>query len=119
MAPRKGCQMHTARWFAIYIVAGLLGVAALACGGGGKSSSGSSAAGSTAPAGAAQGAVNVLGIWGSTELDAFNAMVKNWNGQVNFTGSRDITSLLTTRVQGGSPPDVAIPAEVGLFKQFV
>src|SRR5205814_10281902 len=98
MAPRKGCHMHTARWFAIYVLAGLLGVAAMACGGGGKSSSGSSAAGSSAPqAGANQGTVNVLGIWGSTELDAFNAMVKPWSGQVNFTGTRDITSLLTTR----------------------
>src|SRR5438093_6761698 len=33
--------------------------------------------------------------------------------------NREIASLLTARVQGGSPPDVAIPAEVGLFKQFV
>ena len=45
-------------------------------------------------------------------------MVKPWGGKVDFTGTRDITSLLTTRVEGGSPPDVAIPAEVGLFQQF-
>ena len=37
---------------------------------------------------------------------------------MNFTGSREITSLLTTRVQGGNPPDVALPAEIGLFQKF-
>ena len=37
---------------------------------------------------------------------------------MNFTGSREITSLLTTRVEGGNPPDVALPAEIGLFQRF-
>ncbi len=40
-------------------------------------------------------------------------------GRVNFTGTRDLTAILTTRVEGNSPPNIAIPAEVGLFKQFV
>lgn len=69
------------------------------------------------------GAVSVLGIWGSTELDSFNAMVAPWQqqtgGNMQFTGSRSITSDLTLRVQGGNPPDIAIPAETGLFQQFV
>ncbi|HEY7268753.1 MAG TPA: ABC transporter substrate-binding protein, partial [Dehalococcoidia bacterium] len=69
-------------------------------------------------AGADQGSVNVLGIWGGSELDSFNAMVAGWNGKVNFTGSREITSLLSTRVEGGNPPDVALPAEIGLFQRF-
>jgi alpha-glucoside transport system substrate-binding protein len=73
---------------------------------------------STAGAGGDQGTVSVLGLWGSTELDAFNKMVAGWPGTVDFTGTRSITSILTTRVEGGSPPDVAIPAEVGLFQQF-
>ena len=68
------------------------------------------------------GAVNVLGIWGDGEHDSFNAMVAPWQqqtgGSVNFTGSRNITSDLTLRVQGGNPPDIAIPAETGLFQQF-
>ncbi|MDP2949942.1 MAG: ABC transporter substrate-binding protein [Chloroflexota bacterium] len=68
------------------------------------------------------GSVSVLGIWGSEELDSFNAMVAPWQqqtgGSVQFTGSRSITSELTLRVQGGNPPDVAIPAETGLFQQF-
>jgi alpha-glucoside transport system substrate-binding protein len=68
------------------------------------------------------GAVDVLGIWGSDELGKFEAMVQPWQskngGKVNFTGSRDITALLTSRVQGGNPPDIAIPAETGLFQRF-
>ena len=68
------------------------------------------------------GAVSVLGIWGSTELDSFNAMVAPWQqqtgGNMQFTGTRSITSDLTLRVQGGNPPDIAIPAEIGLFQQF-
>jgi ABC-type glycerol-3-phosphate transport system substrate-binding protein len=39
-------------------------------------------------------------------------------GSVQFTGTRDITSQLTLRVQGGNPPDIALPAETGLFQQF-
>ena len=35
-----------------------------------------------------------------------------------FIGDREITALLNTRVEGGNPPDVALPAEVGLFQKF-
>jgi alpha-glucoside transport system substrate-binding protein len=49
-------------------------------------------------------------------------MVAPWQedtgGSMNFTGTRDITAILTTRVEGGDPPDVAIPAEIGLFQRF-
>jgi alpha-glucoside transport system substrate-binding protein len=68
------------------------------------------------------GSVDVLGIWGDEELVSFEAMVAPWEtdtgGDMAFTGTRDITTVLTTRVEGGNPPDVAIPAEVGRFQQF-
>jgi alpha-glucoside transport system substrate-binding protein len=92
----------------------LLAGALIACGGSDDKPSSSSQSSS----GADTGTVNVLGIWGSSELDSFNAMVAGWNGKVNFTGTREITSLLTTRVAGGNPPDVALPAEIGLFQKF-
>ncbi|MFQ6019644.1 MAG: hypothetical protein ACE5KW_02700, partial [Dehalococcoidia bacterium] len=52
--------------------------------------------------------VDVLGIWGGDpELPSFRAMVAPWEtdtgASVDFTGSREITSLLTTRVEGGDP----------------
>jgi alpha-glucoside transport system substrate-binding protein len=80
------------------------GVAFVACGGGGGPK------------------VDVLGIWGDEELVSFQAMVAPWESdtgnKMNFTGTRDITAVLTTRVEGGNPPDIAIPAEIGRFQQF-
>jgi alpha-glucoside transport system substrate-binding protein len=67
------------------------------------------------------GDVSVMGIWGAEELTNFDAMKKPWEdrgGSVEFTGTRNITADLTVRVEGGNPPDVAIPAEVGLFEDF-
>ncbi len=67
------------------------------------------------------GEVDVMGIWGGEELTQFEAMNREWTGRggkVNFTGTRNITADLTVRVEGGNPPDIAIPAEVGLFQQF-
>jgi alpha-glucoside transport system substrate-binding protein len=66
--------------------------------------------------------VDVLGVWGSDELPKFEAMARPWEtetgAEMQFTGTRDTTALLTTRVEGGSPPDIAIPAEIGLFQDF-
>lgn len=66
--------------------------------------------------------VDVLGIWGDTELEAFEAMYEPWqeenDASVNFTGTREITSQLVQRVEGNNPPDIALPAEIGLFQQF-
>src|SRR5918992_6294327 len=93
------------------LLAGLLG---MACGGDDDETA--------APGAGRMGDVDVLGIWGSEELTKFEAMTQPWEtkngGNVNFTGTRDITPLLTTRVEGGNPPDIAIPAEVGLFRRF-
>ena len=68
------------------------------------------------------GTVDVLGIWGDDELISFEALVQPWidstGGDMAFTGTREITAQLTTRVEGNNPPDVAIPAEIGLFQDF-
>jgi alpha-glucoside transport system substrate-binding protein len=68
------------------------------------------------------GSVEVLGVWGSSELDSFNAMVAPWEqqtgGKMNFTGTRDLTAILTTRIQAGNPPDIAILPNPGLMKQY-
>jgi alpha-glucoside transport system substrate-binding protein len=74
------------------------------------------------PAPSALGDVDVLGIWGGAELESFQALVAPWEadagGEMDFIGTRDITAQLTLNVEGGTPPDVALPAEVGLFQQF-
>jgi alpha-glucoside transport system substrate-binding protein len=101
----------------------LLGFAS-ACGdddeGGGDGATTAPAEGS--PADLTGETVRALGIWGSEEQADFEAMVQPWKddtgAQVEFTGSRDINSLLTTQVAGGDPPDVALPASLGIFKDL-
>src|SRR5207237_6482656 len=57
------------------------------------------------------GRVSVIGSWGGSEQESFLAMVKPFEDQtgvtVEYEGTRDLNAILTTRVQGGNPPDVA------------
>lgn len=57
------------------------------------------------------GTVSVLAVWGGSELDNFLAMVAPFEERtgvtVEFEGTRDLAAVLTTRVQGGNPPDLA------------
>ena len=68
------------------------------------------------------GTVEVLGVWSGEELDSFNAMVAPWQqqtgGKVEFTGTRDLPAVLNTRVQSGTPPDIAILPNPGQMNQF-
>jgi alpha-glucoside transport system substrate-binding protein len=57
------------------------------------------------------GTVSVLAVWGDEELDNFLAMVAPFEERtgisVEFEGTRDLNAVLTTRIQGGNPPDLA------------
>lgn len=68
------------------------------------------------------GTVTVLGVWGGSELDSFTAMVKPLEDQsgvkVAFEGTRDLNAVLTTRIQGGNPPDVAVLPGPGQMAEF-
>jgi alpha-glucoside transport system substrate-binding protein len=68
------------------------------------------------------GTVNVLAVWGGDEQASFMAMVKPFEDQtgtrVQFEGTRDVGAVLTTRVQGGNPPDVAGLPGPGQMAQF-
>ena len=100
-------------------VASLAFALAVACGGDRNGDATPTSAPSTP---GATGAVSVLGIWADDELASFEAMVEPWESEpgraMEFIGTRDITPLLTTRVDGNNPPDVALPAEIGLFQRF-
>lgn len=58
------------------------------------------------------GTVRVLGVWGGQELDVFKESIKSFEEKtgikIEFESTRDIDAILTTRVAGGNPPDVAI-----------
>jgi alpha-glucoside transport system substrate-binding protein len=66
--------------------------------------------------------VTVLGTWGGAERDAFTDVALGYTDQtgvgVAFEGTRDLSAVLTTRVEAGNPPDIAIvpnPAEMQKF----
>ncbi len=58
------------------------------------------------------GVVNVIGVWGGTELENFQAMIAPWEAAtgnaMGFSGTRQLDTVLTARVEAGNPPDVAI-----------
>ncbi len=68
------------------------------------------------------GNVEVLGVWGAEEMASFQAMVAPWEqqtgGKMSFTGTRDLTAILTTRLQAGNPPDIAILPNPGLMTEL-
>lgn len=57
------------------------------------------------------GTVSVLAVWGGDELDNFRAMIAPFEEQtgitVEYEGTRDLNAVLTTRIEGGNPPDLA------------
>ena len=59
-----------------------------------------------------RGVVTVLGVWGGNELDNFREVVYPFSEKTGigmaFEGTRDLAAVLTTRVQAGNPPDLAI-----------
>ena len=63
--------------------------------------------------------VDVVGVWGGDELEGFRAMVSPWEERtghtVSFAGTRDLSAVLTARVEGGRPPDVAILPNPGMM----
>ncbi len=107
--------------------AGLISAAALivaACGGGGGSAAPTDGGASAPPASSEPGAspsdggggqiggtVSVIGTWGGSEQESFLAMVAPFEAatgvDVQYTGTRDINTVLSTGVASGILPDVA------------
>ncbi len=65
------------------------------------------------------GAVSVLGVWGSGEIDKFTAAVapftEETGTEMQFEASRDQVTVLFTRIAAGNPPDIAILPQPGLL----
>ena len=63
--------------------------------------------------------VNVLGVWGGDELASFQAAVAPWEAEtgyaMGFSGTRDLNAVLTSRLEAGNPPDIAILPNPGLM----
>lgn len=70
----------------------------------------------------AQRTVTVLGVWGGAERDAFMKTLEPFeaatNIKVEYTGTRDLPAVLTTRVAAGNPPDVSALPNPGQLQEF-
>ncbi len=68
------------------------------------------------------GTVSVLAVWGGDELDNFMAMIEPFEEEtgitVEYEGTRDLNAVLTTRIEGGNPPDLAGVPGPGQLRQF-
>lgn len=71
---------------------------------------------------AEKGVVTVLGVWGGDELTAFQEAVFPFTDETDigmaFEGTRDLAAVLTTRVEAGNPPDLAILPNPGQMEEF-
>ena len=71
---------------------------------------------------AASNTVTVLGIWTGAEAEAFNKMIAPFESEtgikVEFTGTRDLSAILTTQVEAGNPPDVSALPNPGQMIEF-
>ena len=74
------------------------------------------------PVNAEQKSVTVMAVWTGAEADAFNKMVapfeKETGIKVEFTGTRDLPAILTTRVEAGNPPDISVMPNPGQMIEF-
>jgi len=63
------------------------------------------------------GTVNILGVWAGSEEESWNAVVAPFEEatgiDVQLEATRDLNAVLTTRVEGGNPPDLAAAPSAG------
>ncbi|WIG60854.1 MAG: ABC transporter, substrate-binding protein (cluster 1, maltose/g3p/polyamine/iron) [Ktedonobacterales bacterium] len=66
--------------------------------------------------------VNLLTTWGGEEQDSFKAVVAPFTQAsgitVNIEATRDLDAVLTTRIRGNNPPDLAILPNPGKMQQL-
>jgi len=71
---------------------------------------------------AATGTVTVLGTWTGNEQSGFEAMIRGFEQQtgiqVDYTGTRDADAVLSSDLEDGNPPDLAVLATPGELHQY-
>lgn len=68
------------------------------------------------------GTIRILATWTDAEEDIFLSIVEPWAEEndvtIEYEGTRDLSAVLTTQVEGGNPPDVAGLPGPGQMAQF-
>lgn len=69
------------------------------------------------------GTVGILGVLGGAELEQFMATLDPFERatgiRIEYEGTRDILSVLQTRVEGGNPPDIVSNPSVGQMRGLI
>ncbi|GGJ31708.1 ABC transporter substrate-binding protein [Deinococcus roseus] len=68
------------------------------------------------------GKVSVFAVWSGVEQENFLRAIKPFTDatgiQVEYEATRDINAVLTTRVQGGNAPDIAVVPSISLLQEW-
>jgi alpha-glucoside transport system substrate-binding protein len=112
----------------LLVLALMLSLAVVATGCGGdddEEGAGGTGAAETGGAEAVSGDISVMSTWSGPEQKSFEAVIDGFTAQnpdvdVTYDSAGDaLPTVLSTAVEGGSPPDVAVVPQPGLVQQYV
>ena len=115
----------TTRWLATLATLPVLALAG--CGGGDEeepTTTGGGEGGGTQQNTDISGNVQVAAVWTGAEQESFNAVLDGFREQypnvtVRYNAAGDqLPTILSTAVEGGNPPDIAMIAQPGLVQEF-
>jgi ABC-type glycerol-3-phosphate transport system substrate-binding protein len=102
-----------------------LAAVAAGCGGDGEEEAAETgAAGETGEVEQVSGTISIMAVWTGPEQERFQAVLDGFKEQqpdvtVNYTPAGDqLPTQLSTAVEGGNPPDLAVLPQPGLMKDF-
>lgn len=71
---------------------------------------------------AEDGKVSIMAVWGGQELDAFLKAIEPFEQatgiEVQYEGTRDLPTLVTTRLEAGNPPDIIALPGIGMMNDL-
>jgi alpha-glucoside transport system substrate-binding protein len=105
----------------------IFALSVLAAGCGGDDDEGGAETGATDTGGeaAVSGSISVMSTWSGPEQKSFQAVIDGFTEQnpdvdVSYDSAGDaLPTVLSTAVEGGNPPDVAVVPQPGLVQQYV
>jgi alpha-glucoside transport system substrate-binding protein len=116
---------HRFHLLAVLLACVLLAVAAAGCGGDDDDEEAGDTAAATEEGGeAVSGDVSVMAVWTGPEQQSFQAVLDGFTEQnpdvnVNYTSAGDqLPTQLSTAIEGGNPPSVAVLPQPGLMTDF-
>jgi alpha-glucoside transport system substrate-binding protein len=72
--------------------------------------------------GSTGGEVTLMGTWSGDEeprlLEIFTPLTEACGITIAYEGTRDLSAVLSTRVEGGNPPDITMMPSVGSLQQY-